>query len=164
MKKSGQYLHNLNLILEQLKEWMDWLETPNENFGGLPVCPFLAPERKQDKLLIEFYDYSENSLFDMIKQFDKDDNYTTALYLHVNGEWRKQKTKDYGQWVTHELDMIGLGHLKAVCFSPWEKVTRNKVRTRMKAPCFITSITTQESLNDAWKKIKDTDYWNKKYK
>ena len=157
MKKSGQYLHKL----KQLEEWMDWLETPNENFGGMPVCPFLAPERKQDKLLIEFYDYSENSLFDMIKEFDEDDKYTTALYLHVKGSWKKQKTKDYGQWVTDELDTIGLGHLKAVCFSPWEKVTRNKVRTRLKAPCFITSITTQESLNDAWKKIKDTTYWKK---
>ena len=157
MKKSGQYLHKL----KQLEEWMDWLETPNENFGGMPVCPFLAPERKQDKLLIEFYDYSESSLFDMIKEFDEDDKYTTALYLHVKGSWKKQKTKDYGQWVTDELDTIGLGHLKAVCFSPWEKVTRNKVRTRVKAPCFITSITTQESLNDAWKKIKDTNYWKK---
>ncbi len=140
---------------------MDWLETPNDDFGGFPVCPFLAPERKQDKLLIEFYDYSENSLFEMIKEFDEDDKYTTVLYLHLKGSWKKQKTKDYGQWVTDELDTIGLGHLKAVCFSPWEKVTRNKVRTRMKAPCFITSITTQESLNDAWKKIKDTNYWKK---
>ena len=138
-------------ILQELEEWMDWLETPNDDFGGFPVCPFLAPERKQDKLLIEFYDYSENSLFEMIKEFDEDDKYTTVLYLHLKGSWKKQKTKDYGQWVTDELDTIGLGHLKAVCFSPWEKVTRNKVRTRMKAPCFITSITTQESLNDAWK-------------
>ena len=148
-------------ILQELEEWMDWLETPNDDFGGMPVCPFLAPERKQDKLLIEVYDYSDNSLFDMIKEFDEDDKYTTALYLHVKGSWKKQKTKDYGQWVTDELDTIGLGHLKAVCFSPWEKVTRNKVRTRLKAPCFITSITTQESLNDAWKKIKDTNYWKK---
>ena len=42
-------------LLEQLEEWMDWLETPNENFGGYPVCPFLAPERKTNQLLIEFY-------------------------------------------------------------------------------------------------------------
>ena len=41
-------------LLEQLDEWMDWLETPNDNFGGYPVCPFLAPERKTNKLLIEF--------------------------------------------------------------------------------------------------------------
>ena len=72
--------------------------------------------------------------------------------------WRKQKTKDYQEWVTHEMDMIGLGHLKAVCFSPWEKVTRNSVRTRVNAPCFITSITTHEALNDAWKKIKVSKY------
>ena len=72
---------------------MDWLETPNENFGGLPVCPFLAPERKQDKLLIDVYDYSKNSLFDMIKEFDKRKTKTTALYLHVNGEWRNKKQK-----------------------------------------------------------------------
>ena len=65
-------------LLEQLEEWMDWLETPNDDFGGYPVCPFLAPERKQDKLLIDFYDYKEKSLFDMIKEFDKDEKYTTA--------------------------------------------------------------------------------------
>ena len=40
-------------LLKQLEEWMDWLETPNENFGGYPVCPFLAPERKTNQLLIE---------------------------------------------------------------------------------------------------------------
>ena len=63
----------------------------------LPVCPFLAPERKQDKLLIDFYDYTENSLFEMIKDFDKDDKYTTALYLHVNsGENKRQKISRMG--------------------------------------------------------------------
>ena len=139
---------------------MDWLEEPNEDFGGFSVCPFLAPERKQDKLLIDFYDYTENSLFEMIKEFDKDNRYTTALYLHVNSG-RKQKTKDYEEWVTYELDMIGLGHLKAICFSPWEKIKRNGIRTRMDAPCFITSITTHKSLGDAWKKIKGTKYWKK---
>ena len=80
MKKSGQYSHNK--IIEQLNTWMDWLETPNEDFGGMPVCPFLAPER-------------------------------------------------------------------------------NGIRTRMDAPCFITSITTHKSLGDAWKKIKGTKYWKK---
>ena len=69
-------------LLKQLEEWMDWLETPNENFGGYPVCPFLAPERKQNKLLIDFYE-SGDSIFDKIKEFDNDDRYTTALYLHM---------------------------------------------------------------------------------
>ena len=139
---------------------MDWLETPNEDFGGMPVCPFLAPERKSNQLLIDFYDYTENSLFNQIQEFAKDDRYTTALYLHVNSGER-QKTADFQEWVTHEMGNLGLGHLKAVCFSPWEKITRNGIRTRVNAPCFITSITTHESLNDAWKKIKVSKYWKK---
>ena len=137
---------------------MDWLETPNEDFGGMPVCPFLAPERKSSQLLIDFYDYTENSLFNQIQEFDKDDRYTTALYLHINSGER-QKTADFQEWVTHEMSNLGLGYLKAVCFSPWEKVRRNGIRTRVNAPCFITSITTHEALNDAWKKITKTKYW-----
>ena len=156
MKKSGQYSHNK--IIEQLNTWMDWLETPNKDFGGMPVCPFLAPERKSGQLLIDFYDYRENSLFNQIQEFDKDDRYTTALYLHINSGER-QKTADFQEWVTHEMSNLGLGYLKAVCFSPWEKVRRNGIRTRVNAPCFITSITTHEALNDAWKKIKKTKYW-----
>ena len=139
---------------------MDWLETPNENFGGMPVCPFLAPERKSGKLLIGIYDYRENSLFNQIEEFDENDKYTTALFLHVNSGER-QKTADYQEWVTYELDVLGRGHLKAVCFSPWEKITRNGIRTRVDAPCFITSITTHEALHDAWKKTTKTKYWQK---
>ena len=71
-------------LLEQLEEWMDWLETPNENFGGYPVCPFLAPERKTNQLLIEFYNPDEGSIFDLIKDFNDNDDYTTALYLHTD--------------------------------------------------------------------------------
>ena len=139
---------------------MDWLETPNKDFGGMPVCPFLAPERKTNKLLIDFYDYREKSLFQHIIEFDIKKGYTTALFLHVIGG-QELKTTEYQEWVTRELETIGLGHLKAVCFSPFEKVKRNGIRTREKAPCFITSITTHEALNSAWKKIKDSHYWKK---
>ena len=51
---------------------MDWLETPNDDFGGFPVCPFLAPERKTNKLLIEFYNPEEGSIFESIKKFEKE--------------------------------------------------------------------------------------------
>ena len=124
MKKSGHY--SQHKILKQLNKWMDWLETPNEDFGGMPVCPFLAPERKTDKLLIDYYDYREKSIFQQIIDFDTDDKYTTALFLHVIGG-EKLKTSEYQKWVTDELEFMGLDHLKAVCFSPFEKVRRNGV-------------------------------------
>ena len=82
MKKSGHY--SQHKILKQLNKWMDWLETPNEDFGGMPVCPFLAPERKTDKLLIDYYDYREKSIFQQIIDFDTDDKVKQFLYLFSN--------------------------------------------------------------------------------
>ena len=144
-------------LLKQLEEWMDWLEKQNEDFGGYPVCPFLAPERKQNKLLIDFYESGE-SIFDKIKQFDNDDRYTTALYIHLNyaGNYL---VKEYQKFINAGLKEMGLGHLKSVCFNPHEAVTRNGVRTRSGAPIFLTSISTVESLTHAHDKIKNSNYW-----
>ena len=144
-------------LLKQLEEWMDWLETPNEDFGGYPVCPFLAPERKQNKLLIDFYE-SGDSIFDKIKEFDNDDRQTTALYIHLNyaGNYL---VKEYQKFINAGLKEMGLGHLKSVCFNPHEAVTRNGVRTRSGAPIFLTSISTVESLTHAHDKIKNSNYW-----
>ena len=33
-------------ILTEVTKYLDYLETPSDNFGGMPVCPFL----KKDKL------------------------------------------------------------------------------------------------------------------
>ena len=146
-------------LLEQLEEWMDWLETPNEDFGGYPVCPFLAPERKQNKLLIEFYDPNEGlSIFDLIKRFDQDDRYTTALYLHMVYS-NNYTVKDYQTFINGGLKEMGLSHLKSICFNPNENVTRNHVKTRSGAPTFLTSISTVESLTQAHYKIRGTKYW-----
>ena len=149
-------------LLIQLEEWRDWLETPNDDFGVYPVCPFLAPERKQNKLLIDFYD-SGDSIFDKIREFDNDDRYTTALYLHMIYS-NNYTVKDYQTFINEGLREIGLGHLKSICFNPNENVTRNHVKTRVKAPTFLTSITTRQSLDVAHNKIKNSNYWKENRK
>ena len=38
-------------ILTEVKTWItEYLEIPNENFGGMPVCPFVKAEREKNKL------------------------------------------------------------------------------------------------------------------
>ena len=147
----------MNQFKPSIEEDLNRLHTVNLTEGQISTILFILEDAVEGERGNVNCDDDE----DDTTEFDKDDNYTTALYLHVNGEWRKQKTKEYEAWITSELDMIGLGHLKAICFSPWERVKRNGVRTRIKAPCFITSITTHKSLDDAWKKIVGTKYWNK---
>ena len=66
-----------------LDKYLDWLETPNENFGGRPVCPFLAPDRKNGKLKIEIYDAKVKTIWEHILIFDRED-YNTALFLHID--------------------------------------------------------------------------------
>ena len=49
----------MKTLLSKLETYLDWLETPNKMFGGQPVCPFLASDRKNNKLKIEVFDPSE---------------------------------------------------------------------------------------------------------
>ena len=150
-------------LLKQLEEWMDWLETPNEDFGGYPVCPFLAPERKTNKLLIQFYNPKEGSIFELIKDFYNNDDYNTALYLHTDYHGN-YSVKDYQIFINKSLKFMGLGHLKAVCFNPHDERKTNGVMTRKNAPCFITSVATRKALGNAYKKLEHTKYWEKNRK
>ena len=150
----------MDRLLRDLDKYLDWLETPNENFGGRPVCPFLAPERKTNKLLIEFYNPEEGSIFESIKKFNKNDDYTTAMYLHTDYHGN-YTVVNYQNFINESLKKIGLGHLKAVCFNPYDKRKTNGVLTRKGAPCFITSIATREALGSAYKKLQPTTYWKK---
>ena len=72
--------------------------------------------------------------------------------------------KDYQTFINEGLREIGLGHLKSICFNPNENVTRNHVKTRVKAPTFLTSITTRQSLDVAHNKIKNSNYWKENRK
>ena len=40
-------------IINEVIEYLDYLETPSENFGGMAVCPFLRKERVTKNLMIE---------------------------------------------------------------------------------------------------------------
>ena len=59
------------------------METPNENFGGRPVCPFLASDRKNGKLKIEIYNPKVKTIWEHILIFDREE-YNTALFLHID--------------------------------------------------------------------------------
>jgi hypothetical protein len=39
--------------IKEIKEWIvDYLEKPSDNFGGMPVCPFVKKERMTERLLM----------------------------------------------------------------------------------------------------------------
>ena len=96
-------------------KYLDWLETPNENFGGRPVCPFLAPDRKSGKLKIEIYDPKVKTIWEHILIYDRED-YNTALFLHIDDSIKKVTRAQWQTYLREGMRKIGLNHLKPICW------------------------------------------------
>ena len=146
-------------LLQDLDKYLDWLETPNENFGGRPVCPFLAPDRKNGKLKIEIYDPKVKTIWEHILIFDRED-YNTALFLHIDDSIKGVSRAKWQKYLREGMKSIGLDHLKPICFSPWEDWPAGQIKTREMAPCFLTSIAGRRDLGVAHKSIQKTNYFD----
>ena len=147
-------------LLTKLNKYLDWLETPNENFGGRPVCPFLSADRKNGKLKIELYDPKVKTIWEHILIYDRED-YNTALFLHLDDSIRGVTRARWQTYIREGMESIGLNHLKPICFSPWEDYTAATVRTREMAPCFLTSIAKRKHLSKGAKSLDKTGYYDK---
>lgn len=150
----------IDKLLSNLNTYLDWLETPNEHFGGQPVCPFLASDRKNNKLKIEIYDPSIKTIWEHILVFDRED-YNTALFLHIDDSIKDVTRAKWQTYLREGMRKIGLNHLKPICFSPWEDWTAATIKTRQKAPCFLTSIANTKQLSAGHKKLHKTKYFDK---
>lgn len=147
-------------LLSDLEKYLDWLETPNEMFGGQPVCPFLASDRRNNKLKIEVYDPKIKTIWEHILVFDRE-HYNTALFLHIDDSIKEVPRVRWQKYLKKGMENIGLTHLKPICFSPWEEWTAATVETRKNAPCFMTSIASLVELGKGHKKLHKTKYFSK---
>lgn len=147
-------------LLSKLESYLNWLETPNEMFGGQPVCPFLASDRKNNKLKIEVFDPKIKTIWEHILIFDRED-YNTALFLHIDNSIKDVPRTKWQKYLIEGMRKIGLNHLKPICFSPWEEWTAATVPTRKNAPCFMTSIANADQLGKGHKKLHKTKYFDK---
>ena len=150
----------MDKLLQDLDKYLDWLETPNENFGGRPVCPFLASDRKNGKLKIEIYDSKVKTIWEHILVYDRED-YNTALFLHIDDSIREVTRAKWQTYLREGMRAIGLNHLKPICFSPWEDWTAATIKTREMAPCFLTSIAKTDQLSMGHKSLQNTNYFDK---
>ena len=49
-------------IILETEQYFDYLEKPNDAFSGMPVCPFLKPERLSDRLFVKVWRPTKVSL------------------------------------------------------------------------------------------------------
>ena len=75
-------------IRDEIKYFFDYLQTPHEAFGGMPVCPFLKSELETNKLMVEIWRPDKLSFNEVWKKF-KDSDFDSAIIICLDTPMRK---------------------------------------------------------------------------
>ena len=150
-------------ILKEVNQYIDYLEKPNENFGDMPVCPFVKAERENDDLMVEVWYPNKTSFVDVLEKFNTSE-FKSALVVCMNTEgllWEEVDRKDYQKAIQSLMKEKGYKDIKALCFSPFEHHTAAGEETRKGAPYFLINIAGKEELNKAHTRLLETKYFDK---
>ena len=154
-------MEDKNIIIKKIDEYIDWLATPNEAFGGFPVCPFVEKERAAGKLKYEVFSPSDNiSLFDLIDKWDMEDEYNSMIIAHLS-DVRLCEYKNFQHYINRRLRKKKMGYIKAICFHPDDTFEVGGVKTRANAPYFLINVAYQDELNKSHLALTNTDYFVK---
>jgi hypothetical protein len=128
-------------ILTEVKTWItEYLEVPNENFGGMPVCPFVKAEREKNKLMFEIWHPNKTSFTDILEKFEQSD-FESALIICMNTDgllWEEVDRKKYQKAIQLLIE-----------------------ETRKGSPYFLINIAGVEELNKAHRTLWKTPYFDK---
>ena len=145
-------------IRDEIKYFFDYLQTPHEAFGGMPVCPFLKSELETNKLMVEIWRPDEVSFNEVWNKFN-DSDFDSAIIICLDTEgitWSDVDRKSFQKSIQKFLKKT---KHKALCFSPFEEHTAAGEETRKKSPYFLINIATRDALNQAHKKLLNTKYF-----
>ena len=104
--------------IKEIKEWIvDYLEKPSDNFGGMPVCPFVKKERMTERLLIDVWKPDEKSFLDLLERLNESEQYTSALLICKDSEdikWEEVDRKKFQKSIQVLMEDKGYKNLKAL--------------------------------------------------
>ena len=151
---------------ERVLDYIKFLRTPREEYGNMPVCPFVGGEIDKDKLMIEKFDPKENTLIEMVEKLETSE-YDSALFVQVSDLDLQQKdTAGYQDFINETLRTNGYKHLKCICFNPNDKLNIDGFNARSQAPYFLINIAKADVLDQAHANLMKTKYYdnmNKRY-
>ena len=147
------YKNNIQQFIKILRE-------PREEYSGFAPCPFVGAEVDQDKLMIEVFDPSKNTLLDIVKKLEES-KYESGLFAQISTEEiYSEDTYRYQSFINRLLKNGGYEHLKCICFNPNDKVGIDGFNIRKKAPYFLINIASRDVLAKTHKNILKTKYFD----
>ena len=154
-------MEDRDAIIAKVNEYIDWLATPNDAFGGFPVCPFVERERASGKLKYEvFYADKEKTIFDLIDEWDDEDDYNSMIIAYLS-DIKLSEYKTFQHYINKGLRQRAMGYIKCITIHPDDDFEVGGVKTRSKAPYFLINVAYQDELNKAHQRLLQTEYFDK---
>ena len=126
-------------------------------FNNKAVCPFAAPELKNNRLMIATV--GDQGLTDLIDQFHRSE-YESALFI-IEQDIPAKQTKKFQYFVNLLLSERGMTDYKNICFNPNDDVDIEGYNPRSLAPYFMVNIANKRVLSKAHRGLKKTNYYDK---
>ena len=151
-----------NQIIDKVAQYLHWLTIPKQEFGNMPVCPFLDKEMRDDMLYIDIWYPHDNSFMDIMESFLLS-NKNSALVVCPNThtiDYSEVSRKDIQKQITDLLRKNPhTEYLKCMIFSPYEDFEVAGIKTRSGAPYFLINVAPTKQLGKSHKDLMKTKYF-----
>ena len=150
-------------IINKVSEYLHWLTIPKQEFGNMPVCPFLDKELRDNQLYLDIWYPHECSFMDLMESFLLS-NKNSALIICPNThtiDYRQVSRRDIQRKITQLLrDNPATEYLKSMIFSPYEPFEVAGISTRSGAPYFLINVAPTKQLGKSHKDLLKTSYFD----
>jgi len=150
-------------IINKVSEYLHWLTIPKQEFGNMPVCPFLDKELRDNQLYLDIWYPHECSFMDIMESFLLS-NKNSALIICPNThtiDYSQVSRSDIQQKITQLLrDNPATEYLKSMIFSPYEPFEVAGISTRSGAPYFLINVAPTKQLGKSHKDLLKTSYFD----
>ena len=154
-------MEDREVVFAKIDEYIDWLAAPSEAFGGFPICPFVKQERASGKLKYELFEIGkEKSLFDLIDEWDMQDNYMSMIIAHIS-DIKFDEYKKFQNYINRELRKRKMGYVKVITFHPDDEFEVGGVKTRSNSPYFLINVAYSDELDKSHRNLTKTKYFDK---
>jgi len=142
--------------------YLVWLQTPNETFNGMPVCPFIKKDLDNDEILF-LVQTKKDEFIDLVKKWDESGK-KTGLIIQMNMPQYGDKRRKYQVLLNRKIKKVwprSADQPKVLVFDPTENWSLADVETRKKAPTLLINLARRKDLADAHKTLTKTKWYDK---
>jgi len=142
--------------------YLVWLQTPNETFNGMPVCPFIKKDLDNDEILF-LVQTKKDEFIDLVKKWDESGK-KTGLIIQMNMPQYGDKRRKYQGLLNRKIKKVwprSADQPKVLVFDPTENWSLADVETRKMAPTLLINLARRKDLADAHKTLTKTKWYDK---